>query len=83
MKIIQVQLKTGQILSLGDKIIVEYKPLVGKEGEEEESETPVIKEITIGAFRPFDDESEEIWIVDQNGQIYSESDYRSIKLENA
>jgi hypothetical protein len=58
-------------LSIGDKILVKYKPL-DKEGEE----MPEIqKEITIAKFKPYEDESEQVWIVDQDGEVFAEENF--------
>ena len=75
MKIIQVICK-DTTLSLGDKIVVEFKPLLND--EEQPSET---KEITIREFRPYDDSSNDIWMVDENGEVYADENFVSKKIK--
>jgi hypothetical protein len=72
MKITQVTCK-GIILSIGDKIEVNYKEILdnGEEG------TDVTKEIAILGFAPLDDGSGNIWIVDKDGEVYADENFKS------
>jgi hypothetical protein len=75
MKITQVQLENSTILSLGDNIVVEYKPVIN----DEESVTPVTEEITISSFKPFDDGSNDVWIISESGEVFAEENFKHKK----
>lgn len=63
----------GVSLSIGDRILVEFKPIV----DDEETQA-VTKEITITSFKPFDDSSEDVWIVGDDGELYADENFKSI-----
>lgn len=71
MKITQVQLENGKTLNLGDRIVVEYKPLIG----DEEAKEPIQEPITVAQFKPYQDESGDVWIVSEAGEVFAESNY--------
>jgi len=69
MKIIQVMCN-GITLSVGDTIKVKFKPLEG------DNELPEVeKNIEIASFRPYEDTSEDIWIVDKDGEIFADENF--------
>lgn len=70
MKIIQVICK-GVTLSIGDKIVVEFKPVI----DDEEGEA-ITKEITIKKFKPFEDQSEDVWIVGDDDEVYADENFK-------
>jgi len=72
MKIIKV-ICNGIVLSIGDKIVVSFKPII--DGEEIAA---ITKEITINSFKPYDDSSEDIWIVDKDGEVYADENFKSL-----
>ena len=73
MKITEVMCK-GVILSIGDKIVVNFKPIVN----DEEGEA-VSKEININSFKPYDDSSGDIWIVDDDSEVYADENFKHKK----
>jgi len=71
MIITQVKLENGTTLSLGDKILVEFKPLIN----DEEAAEPVSKEIIVDSFRPYEDGSNDVWIVSNENEVFSDSNF--------
>ena len=72
MIITHVKLENGTNLALGDSILVEYKPII----DDEEAKEPITKEITIGAFKPYEDGSGDVWIVSLNGnEVFADSNF--------
>ena len=74
MIISQLKLTNGPTLSLGDKIVVVYKPVIG----DEESKNSITKQITIHAFKPVDDGSGEVFMVDEKLDAYFEDNFKSL-----
>jgi hypothetical protein len=72
MKITQVQCK-DVVLSIGDTVLVKFKPL---DGEDELPERDKI--IKIAAFKPYEDGSDDIWMIDANGEIYADENFVSM-----
>ncbi len=72
MKITQV-ICNDKVLQVGEIIVVEYKEILddGEEG------ATITKEITIHGFTPLDDASGDIWIVDKDGNVFSDENFKS------
>jgi len=65
----------GETLRIGDKIVVEYKEILDDDIEG----STIEKEIIIDRFKPFDDSSEDIWIVDKYGELYADENFKCKK----
>ena len=69
--IIQVKIK-GVVLSIGDTITVNYKPM-GEPDEQEELD-PVTKKVVIGSFKPSND-GEDVRIISEAGESFTDCDF--------